>query len=747
MSERFDRRTVGLAAFVILVAGCSGSTPTRPGGGGQGGGAATSGLGGTNGLAGANGLAGTSGLAGVPGAAGIPGVGGMMSGGNAGAGGKAAQGGGGQTGGLAGSSGSAGVNGAGGGFQRPPGALTFDVSTTTNPVAPGSRLLFNITVGNASTVAVDGVTIVWLLPTGLQFNYINDAQPNNSGCGACAANGQATWTLGTLAAGSSRTISVNTQVLQTVGDGDAIATSFKLTATAMNPLTFAKTINVFGKPSAQLAAGTPTSPLQPGQRAMLEIDAGQLGTAALTGAALRTTLPPGLSVGSIGGGGTQTAPGIVDWPIGALGVGAAIHRTIDLIVDSDVPAGAILKTTTVLTYDGGADVDATCEHAVTVVGAPPSLLLNIATSGTPGVPGQDVHYTLTITNRETRAIENVTLMMRVPAGLQFNYINNSEPNNSGCGACVEGGEATWALGSMPSKSSRTIDLDASIVASQVGNGNVIRSPFLLIGETAPEVVAIKTIQVHDNPGAQFVIGSSGSPVIPGQALTYSVDVGQIGATPLPNGRVHLWLPPEMVVATVSDGGTQPTPSEIVWELGTIAVGTDLHRSVAIAISAAAVPGALLAIRGELTYDGGGEVDAVMTDALPVIELAQSLTLTIGANPIPAVPGARTLYTATVTNTAARAVDGVSLLLRVPNGLQFNYINDADPNSSGCGACTWGGEASWAIGSMAPGAKQIITINPQIVSTVVQGTLLPTPFTLNATGLMAPIRQTLVVPTH
>ena len=88
-----------------------------------------------------------------------------------------------------------------------------------------------------------------------------------------------------------------------------------------------------------------------------------------------------------------------------------------------------------------------------------------------------------------------------------------------------------------------------------------------------------------------------------------------------------------------------------------------------------------------------------------------------------------------------------MYLRTPNVLQFNYVNDADPNSSGCSTCTNGGEAAWNIGSMAAGASQIITINPQVLSTVLQGTLIPSPFTLNATGLLAPIRQVLVVPTH
>lgn len=756
--KRAGSRHVMLAAALLVAQGCSGSTPSRPGTGGFGAGVGGTGAGATSGggtsaggraggAAGATGTGGIVGGAGRNGTAGTSGAGlggaGVAAGGGTGLGGNGTVGGGGQ--GVI--PGMGGNNGQGGAFQPPGSALTFDVSTIVNPVAPGSRLLFNITVGNVSTVAVDGVTVVWLLPTGLQFNYVNDAEPNNSGCGTCSANGQATWTLGTMAAGTTRTISVNTQVLQTVGDGDVISTSFKLTGTGLNPVTFPKSILVNSKPSAQLATGTSTSPLLPGQHVTLDLDAGQLGTAPLSGVALRATLPAGLTVVSASGGGTQTTPGIVDWTIGALEVGAAVHRTVDLTVDTNVPPGSIMKTTSTLTYDGGAAIDATSEHAVTVVGAPPSLLVNVATSASPVVPGQDVHYTITVSNRETRAIDNVTLILRTPLGLQFNYVNDSEPNSAGCGTCTDGGEASWALGSLASKSSRTIDLHAGIVASAVGNGNLIRAPFILTGTGAAEIVAIKTVQVHDNPSAQFVIGASASPVVPGQTVTYSADVGQIGAAALASGRIHLWLPPELTVAGISDAGVQPTPSEIVWDLGTVGVGADVHRSISATVGAAAVPGTILASRAELTYDGGGEVDAVTDDAMPVIELPQSITLAVSASPVPATPGGRTLYTAVVTNTAARSIDGVSLYLRTPNGLQFNYVNDADPNSSGCGTCTNGGEAAWNIGSMAAGASQIITINPQVLSTVLQGTLIPTPFTLNATGLLAPIRQVLVVPTH
>jgi len=758
---RIPRRAVrrpGLLALSLLAAqACSGGTPARPGTGGQGGGAMP-GLGGTNGGGAAGGRtngggagmmgagAGTNGAGGINGGAGKNGSAGTNGGnlgGSTGLAGSGVAGGGGQ----GASPGLGGINGVGGGFQQPGSALTFDVSTIVNPVAPGSRLLFNITVGNVSTVAVDGVTVVWLLPTGLQFNYANDAEPNNSGCGTCAANGQATWALGTLAAGTTRTISVNAQVLQTVGDGDVISTSFKLSATGLNPATFPKSVQILGKPTAQFATGTATSPLQPGQHVTLDLDVGQLGTVALSGVTLRASLPTGLTVVSASNGGASTAPGIVDWTIGALDVGAAVHRTVELAVDASVLPGSILKTTSTLMYDGGAAVDATSEHAITVVGTPPALLVNVATSASPVIPGQDVHYVITVSNRETRAIDNVTLMLRVPLGLQYNYANDSEPNSSGCGTCADGGESSWLLGSLPSKSSRTIDLHAAIVASSVGNGNLIRAPFRLTGTGADEIVSIKTIQVHDNPAAQFVIGASASPVVPGQAITYTADIGQIGAAALANARIHLWLPAELTVASISDAGAQPTPSEVVWDVSSVGVGADVHRSIAAMVGATATPGTILASRAELTYDGGGEIDAVTSHSVPVIELPQSLTLALSASPLPATPGGRTLYTAVVTNTAARTIDAVSLFFRTPNGLQFNYANDADPNSSGCGTCVNGGEATWSIGSMAAGASQIITINPQILSTVLQGTLIPSPFILSATGLLAPIRQVLIVPTH
>jgi hypothetical protein len=615
-----------------------------------------------------------------------------------------------------------------------------------------------MTVGNVSTVAVAGVTVTWLLPVGLQFNYINDTEPDTTGYCAgstiCAANGQATWSLGTLTAGSSRTIVVNTQVLTTVGDGDTIAASFKLNATGINSQTFAKTVHVYAESSAQLATGTAINPATPGQRITLDLDVGQIGTNAITGAVLQATVAPGLTVSSISDGGTQPTPGTVSWPIGGLGVGSALHRTIDLTIDGNVPAGAILTTRATLTYDGGLAVDGAADYAIRVVSATPFLSLDVANAGSPVVAGSTSAYTVTVSNLSTRSVDGVTLLLRVPTGLQFNYINDAQPNTSGYCAgstvCAANTEAFWTLGTIAAGDSLRITINPQILASAVGNGNLIRAMFAVSGTSVDQVDAVKTVQVYNSPGAQLALGSTASPVTNTQAFTYSVDVGQIGLNTLTNAELKVWLPPGLTVGAISNGGSQGASGEIDWSIGSISVGADLRVTVDVTGNGSAPPGTFLDARAALTYDGGAEIDALTDYIIPVIAAQQTMTLSVSA-PSPATPGNRLLYTATVTNTAARSVDSVQLFLRVPVGLQFNYINDADPDTtgycSGSTVCSAGTEAFWSLGTMAAGASQIITINAQVLTSLLGGSLIPATFWLSATGLDAPILLQVVTPAN
>jgi uncharacterized repeat protein (TIGR01451 family) len=765
-------------AALAWLAGCAGSAPSKPtdggaakdGGGdssagGSGGGAAgDSGGGGTiavdGGSAGAQ--AGTNGAAGGAAGTGANQDGGTdgpdaasTDGGAAADGGTVADGGAAGAGGTSGgAAGAAGTAGTAGGYQPPAGALTFDVSTDVDPVAPGGRVRYSIKVGNVSTHAVDAVTVSLLLPVGLQFHYANDSEPNTSCANqyVCNANTQATWALGTLSAGQSRTISVNGQVLQDVGNGESITTSFKLTATAFNTVSFTKTVQVSSQASSQLATGTATYPLTAGQRFTLDIDLGQLGMTALSTTTLETTLAPGLTVASISDGGTQATPtSPVAWTIGTVGVGLAVHRQLDVTVDANVPGGALLKARSVLKYDGGLAVDAASEYVVAVVAAAPPVSVAVAATTNPVVPGARVGYRVTISNLGTRAIDGLTLFFPVPAGLSFHYANDAQPNASCANSyvCTADLETFWTVGTVAAGATATYDVSATVVDSEVGNGNLIRTSFMLTGTTIPELEVVKTVQVFDSPRAQLTFTATANPITSAQAFTYDLDIGQIGATPLASTELRARLPAGLTVGTISDGGSQSASGDIVWTIGAVAVGTTLRRTIAVTGDGSAAAGTILKASASLTYDGGAAVDNLVGYNVPVIAAAQLVTLSVSASPNPAVPGSRDLYTATITNTSARAIDGVGLYLRVPDGIQFHYANDSDPDTSCANAyvCVPGLEAFWTLGTLAAGASQMVTVNAEVLSTLVSGSLVPTSFWLYYTGQVDATFVDFVVPTH
>ena len=69
------------------------------------------------------------------------------------------------------------------------------------------------------------------MPAELSFNYSIDAEPNAS-CGAttCRVGQEASWALGTLESGESRTITINANVLPGVLAGTLISAPIRVTS-------------------------------------------------------------------------------------------------------------------------------------------------------------------------------------------------------------------------------------------------------------------------------------------------------------------------------------------------------------------------------------------------------------------------------------------------------------------------------------------------------------------------------------
>ena len=112
--------------------------------------------------------------------------------------------------------------------------LTVDYSATPNPVVAGQRVEYGITVSNVSGATVNGVTVIYRVPAGVEFSPTQDANPNAGNCGGtCEATEEATFILGTLGVGASETIQVNALVLDTVADGSVLRAPVQVTAAGL----------------------------------------------------------------------------------------------------------------------------------------------------------------------------------------------------------------------------------------------------------------------------------------------------------------------------------------------------------------------------------------------------------------------------------------------------------------------------------------------------------------------------------
>ncbi|MCP4378251.1 MAG: hypothetical protein GY794_19005, partial [bacterium] len=197
--------------------------------------------------------------------------------------------------------------------------LKVDIGSSLNPVVSGKKVLYSVTVSNSSLLPVNDVNVLLRIPPELSFRESTDVEPIVS-CGAGGSDGtcvgsleEAPWSLGTLAAGESRVITVNADVLTTLS-GNLITLPVRVSSTDVaDIIDLRKTVNVVTSSSADLALGASTDPVTPNETFTYQLDFGNTSAGSLTTTELRAFLPAGVTVVSISDGGTEPITGEVVW--------------------------------------------------------------------------------------------------------------------------------------------------------------------------------------------------------------------------------------------------------------------------------------------------------------------------------------------------------------------------------------------------------------------------------------------------
>ncbi len=582
--------------------------------------------------------------------------------------------------------------------------LRITKTDTPDPANAGGQLTYTLSVTNDGPSNATGVSISDVLPSDVTFVSATASQGT-----ATNAAGTITGTLGALASGASATVTVIVAV-----PAGSTATTVNNTATVTGNETDPVTTNNTSTTSTTVQrnidlrvtkADTP-DPVVTGNNLTYTMSVTNDGPSTATNVVLSDTLPAGVTFGSVTstvGTGTQAA-GVVTVNIGTLAPAAS--ATVTLIVGVNANAAATLSNTATVTATE-TDTDPTDNSATTTTATQKQIDLAITKVDTadPIIAGQNLTYTITVTNNGPSDATGVTVTDALPTGLTFVSATPSQGT-----ATNTGNNINAALGNIANGANATITVIATVAATAVGTLN--NTATVTGNETDTNTTNnsdSETTTVNRQVDVRVTKTDSADPVIAGNQLTYTIIVTNDGPSTATNVVMTDALPTGVsFVSGTSTAGTVTNASGTVTaNIGTLNPGATATVTVVGAV-AGTVRGTLTntatVTRTETDTNAANNTATATTVVNPQLDL--TITKTDAVDPV--APGGTVVYTIVVTNSGPSTATNVRVTDTLPSQLTF-----ASGSATAGTVNNTGNAVTATIGNLASGASATVTINATV----------------------------------
>ena len=614
--------------------------------------------------------------------------------------------------------------------------LVLAMTATPDPVGLGDLITYTLTVANRGGGDAAGVVLSLPVPQGLY---------STSGCravtddgtvpGNCSPGHDVTWNLGTLAAGSSRTVQfVALVTVAGLPDGTLVNASARVADLAGNVARTSTSTVVVNTPTLAVSLTDDADPVRFGDALEYVVRFGNPGAVARPSTALVLTLPPGVTV--LDADGATVDGATATWSLGTLDIGQAGERRVRVRIDDLGPSdprvrraraaltsGVLAARTAKLTQ-----IDTGTPLGLAMVATPDPTTVTVGSGGL-------VTYTLTVSNHGADESAGVILRMPVPSGLY---------GTSGCravtddgvlpGGCYGGEDIVWDLGNLAAGTSRTVQFVGEMTVSGVPNGSLVEATARVADVVGNSARAGLATIVETTGPLVLALDDDADPVAPGDTLTYVVRYGNRGTVALASTALTLTLPPGTTV--VDDGGATVAGGTATWTLGTLNAGAaDKHQlKVRVDDLGATEPRVRLA-RATVA---SGVLAAYAAEATQV-ETGPTLALTMTATPDPVAVGGLLTYSLEMTNNGTVDSAGVILDMAVPQGLYgtsgCNAVTDGGVLPAGCFA---GRDIVWDIGPLVAGASRTVQFTGKVTVSAAQTSGLPNGSLIRATSRVSDV---------
>lgn len=564
---------------------------------------------------------------------------------------------------------------------------------TTGNLTPGTSVSWLVTVTNTGNRGAEGLAVVDTLPTtGTTGTYTFSQVSGVTVPAGVLATNKITWSGGVIEAGATTTFRVGATLSRPAPAGFEQVTN---AATAQEngangvsdpapsyPLSSSVTTPVVAAPNVGVSLTNGVTALTAGTSYTYQAVVTNAGNQTESGATLVLDVPVGVTPTALNGGTYDSAAHTITWTgltiTGNNGTtNGTVTKNVTVTIDNPQAAGQTHKlfTATVTTSSedtNKADNVATDDDPLT--GAPVLTIAKTADKSS-AAPGDTVVYTLTATNSGTRGASGVVISDTLPAQVQFVSASNGGTNNAGVvswpSATVAGGGATkvvtvtvTVLAPAPASIS-TLDNNAGVCDDGTN------------GTTSTPVCAStsKSIGLNARPDYAVILTPSTTTAAPGDSITYTVRVDNVGLQNGVGGELVVTLPANTTLTNAGGGDTSTAGSLIFHSIDltgrtvspVVAGGFVTHDFVvrlnsAMPAGVTTLPSSATVVVSRDNVSANDTANAAATlGGAPNLVVTKSATASV-------VPGGTITWSVVVTNAGNRGAQSITLTDTLPSGI-------------------------------------------------------------------------------
>lgn len=559
--------------------------------------------------------------------------------------------------------------------------LSVTKSASPDPIVAGDDVTYTVTVSNAGPSAAENTVVTDALPDGVA---IRSATPS---IGVCTV-GTTTCTIGTLGAGSSATV---TYVLATDSDLDVallantadVTTTTNQTSTANDTVTITTPVATSADLSVTKSASP--DPLVPGADVTWTITVTNDGPSTARAVTIADTLPAEVDLTAATPSTGSCSAGTADCALGDLAAGATATVTVVGVVDSGHTETDVANTVVVGSDTDDPDTDDNTATATSSVAPSADLVVTKIADTSPIVAGSPASWTYTIRNDGPSDAVGATSADVAPGGVDFTSASTS------LGTCTTSPtDVICDHGTIPAGASVTVQVSGDVAPSTSATGPNLTNaasaatstpdsdPSNDIGSSTTPVVADVELQTTKT--------ATPDPVIAGSALTYSINVTNLGPSEATGVTVGDVLPDDVTLAgaiTATSGSCSESDGTVSCTADTLAVDDTIVITIPVSVASDS-SGPII---NTATVDTDQTEPQTPTWTSTVAQQADIRITKTGPETITA--GESGDWTFTVVNGGPSDATGIELTDVLPDGFSIVSTSDActAPTPSTL-SCSW-----------------------------------------------------------